>query len=603
MKQATFIAVLLTFLMLLLVLAAAVVFLVMENNEQDQALSAAVTEQAGQVATREQLASDVVVRDAALDAAAATSEALASRVEQDRQQIDGLEERLNQQSASIRQAEGALQELAVQLFVFSPRDGALIPPGEPIELVIGAMADSGLESVAVSIDGEELERIPAEGAKSFSLRAEWTPPDEGDYVIEAVAQSRDGSTNAPVEVTVTSAFSDPEAREAALLRQLESDVAALRFPGSAATAGEPEPPAESMNQLHQRLFTGRVGGSDLDLADEALVMRAFDFLPPGASHESFLATLTEENLVGYSEPDSVSPIVVSANDREGAFGRWLEIHSLAHVLQVERLGLGQINIEELEADARLALRALAEGDAAYLQYLYLEEDYLSPAEKTALGEDLNIAPSGVFSGAPTFLRSNYEFAYTAGLDFVHFLHDAEGYDGVDAAWMDPPQSSEQVLHPERYLSGDAPLAVSLASLEEVLGDGWRKVDESTFGEFYLREFLQQELAADEVDQAAMGWGGDRYAVYWNEGEATLLMLLRLAWDTPEDGDEGAAAITDYLSSRFQAAGQLQPDNGLCWQNDDAFCFYRLGNDSLLVRAPSLKAASTAAGAQIADANS
>ena len=144
MKQATFIAILLAFLMFLLVLAAAVVFLVMENREQDQALTVASTERAGLAATREQLVSDLVVRDAALDASAATREAFINLVEQDEEQIAALEERLSQQSASISQAEGALQELAVQLFIFSPKDGAIVPPGEPIELAIGAIAESGV---------------------------------------------------------------------------------------------------------------------------------------------------------------------------------------------------------------------------------------------------------------------------------------------------------------------------------------------------------------------------------------------------------------------------------------------------------------------------
>jgi hypothetical protein len=601
MKQATFIAILLTFLMFLLVLTAAVVFLVMENREQDQALAVATTEQAGLTATRDKLVSDLVVRQAALDSAGATREAFADLVDQDRQQIEGLEDRLNQQSASISQAEGALEELAIQLFVFSPKDGADIPPAEPIELVIGAVAEGGLESVAVSINGEDLERFPAEGLKVYTLRTEWTPPAEGDYVIEAVAQSRDGSISEPVTLRVTSAYSSPEAREAALRRQLESDVTSLRFPESTFVAEESVPLPESAGRLHQRLLNAHVGGSDLDIADEILVMRSFDFLASGAGYEDFVTLLAEQDLVGYAEPESAAPIIVTSDDREGAFGRWLEIHTLAHTLQEERLGLGQINVESLGADARLALRALAEGDAVFLQYQYVEDGYLTPAEKTAIGEDLTSAAADVFSGVPPYLKNNYEFAYTAGLDFVHFLYESDGYRAVDEAWEDLPRSSEQVLHPDRYLSGDEPVALALAPLNDALGEGWRLVEEDTFGEFYLREFLQQQLDSDVAEEAATGWGGDRYAVYWNEGEAALLMMLRLAWDTPEDSDEGAAAITSYLGNRFQTAGQLQPDNGLCWQNDDAFCFYRLDGDGLLIRAPNPRAASAAAAAQAANA--
>jgi hypothetical protein len=602
MKQATFIAILLTFLMLLLVLAAAVVFLVMENRDQEQALAVATTEQAALNATREQLLSDLVVRDAALDASSATREAFAELVEQDKQQIAILEEKLSQQSDSISQAEGALQELSIQLFIFSPKDGATVPPGEAIELVIGAIAEGGLESVALSINEEELDRFPAEGSKLFTLRTEWTPPEEREYVIEAAAQSLEGSVAAPVSVMVTAAYANPEAREAALYRQLESDVTSLRLPASGPATGESASPAETADQLHRRLLGRSSGGSDLTIADEILVLRAFDFLPAGAGYDEFLTLLEEEKPIGYMEPGSAAPLFFTSEEREGAFGRWLDIHMLAHTLQEERLGLGQINIENLDSDARLALRALAEGDATFLQHLYVEDDFLSPAEKTALGEDLNSAAADIFSNVPPFLRSDYEFAYTAGLDFVQFLYESDGYDAIDAAWEDLPQSSEQLLHPERYVSGDGPRSVPLGAMAGELGEGWRLVAEDTFGEFYLREFLRQQLASDEVEQAATGWGGDRFAVYWNESEAMLLMLLHLAWDTPEDGDEGAAAITNYLGSRFQAPGQLQPDNALCWQDGDAFCLYRLDGDALLIRAPNLRLASAAAAAQVANSN-
>jgi hypothetical protein len=72
--------------------------------------------------------------------------------------------------------------------------------------------------------------------------------------------------------------------------------------------------------------------------------------------------------------------------------------------------------------------------------------------------------------------------------------------------------------------------VALAPLADTLGDGWKLVDEDILGEFFLREYLDQQLATTLARRVAEGWGGDRYAVYWNEDESALVMAFRLVWD-------------------------------------------------------------------------
>jgi hypothetical protein len=191
------------------------------------------------------------------------------------------------------------------------------------------------------------------------------------------------------------------------------------------------------------------------------------------------------------------------------------------------------------------------------------------------------------------------FPYIEGVAFVEALYMLDGFDAVDQAWDDPPQSTEHILHPQRYLDGDSPQVVSLVPLTDTLGAGWQLIDEDIVGEFYLREYLDQQLESRAVEIAATGWGGDRYAIYWNDDAESIVMLLRLAWDTAADGDEFFNAYQEYPGGLFGSKSRKQPDGGLCWVGDDVLCLYRFDGDTIISRAPDLELAAAIAAEQLA----
>ena len=591
MKQSTFIAILLTFLMFLLLLTAAVVFLAQRNQEFEQIAEVRATDEATLITMSEQMASDLAVRQAAIESAEATREALSGQVTAGQQEIEKLEEELDLKSTDLSQAGSDLQELAVQLFIFSPKEGAVVPPLEPLELFFAASSESGLESLEITIDDELLAQYPAEGQLAHTVRTEWTPADEVEYVISAVANDSDGNSSQPQTVNITAAFSSPAARSMALQRQTEADVRDLRFPEPLEAALLPEATEASPLDIHRWLLTGHSAESPQDLATSMIMLKALDLLPAEVDPGSLVDPDFNGNLLAFYDPDTSALIVYEPSDQPEAFGRWVHVHDYAHQILDETFRLEEIDLTSLDGDARMALRALAEGEATYLQYLYARGEYLEAEDQAEIEEGLKTATSDILDTAPRYLQDDFGFAYTDGLLFVQSLHEQDGYPAVNEAWLDPPESSEQILHPDRYLNGDSPLPVTLSLLEDAVDDNWQLVGEDTLGEFVLRQHLQQqELTPGQIDQATTGWGGGRYIVYQNENDDTFILVIRLAWDTPADGSEFASTYADYLGQRYDGEGTALPGGSLCWEGDDVTCLYTLSGDSLIIRAPDLESA-------------
>jgi hypothetical protein len=84
------------------------------------------------------------------------------------------------------------------------------------------------------------------------------------------------------------------------------------------------------------------------------------------------------------------------------------------------------------------------------------------------------------------------FPYMSGMEFAQSLFDRGGWDAIDAAYANPPVSTEQILHPDRY-PADQPVTVELPDLQSVLGDGWTELYTNVLGEWYTYLILSQNI--------------------------------------------------------------------------------------------------------------
>lgn len=177
------------------------------------------------------------------------------------------------------------------------------------------------------------------------------------------------------------------------------------------------------------------------------------------------------------------------------------------------------------------------------------------------------------------------FPYLAGLQFVrHFFLEGD-WATIDEVYLDPPVSTEQIIHPERYPE-DVPVELALPELEDVSASGWRVADEGQLGEWLILSMLSQYIFPEDADRAAEGWGGDTYQILVNEESGETAFVLLLEWDTMRDSHEFTSEFRDYGNERFGDAKKYTVSSAV-WEFEGGVSqMERVSNQTLWVIAPS-----------------
>ena len=144
------------------------------------------------------------------------------------------------------------------------------------------------------------------------------------------------------------------------------------------------------------------------------------------------------------------------------------------------------------------------------------------------------------AAAPRYLRDSLLSAYVDGMLFIDALYQHGGYSEVDHAFLYPPSTTEQILHPDKYLEGEGGQAVAVPGAKPALAAGWREVTHGTLGELGLDVFLAHLDGGPTGDPGA-GWGGDTYRVL-RHGDGAPGVVWRLAFDDPASCERVAGLL-------------------------------------------------------------
>lgn len=206
-----------------------------------------------------------------------------------------------------------------------------------------------------------------------------------------------------------------------------------------------------------------------------------------------------------------------------------------------------------EDDVGLAQAAFVLGDDQLAQEQWVRI-FGSEEDAARLAARVDPESEAGLSRAPQFLNSSFAFVLAGGKAFVQRLYIAGGWLAIDEVYAEPPMSTEQILHPERYPE-DVPLPLQAPDLSDALGPAWEAAQVTTLGEWRLRRTLQMFLAPDEAADAAADWGNDVLVTYRNRALDQDLLLLITRWDNLRQAQDFALAFRAYGEARF---GERRP---------------------------------------------
>jgi len=276
-------------------------------------------------------------------------------------------------------------------------------------------------------------------------------------------------------------------------------------------------------KLDEELPPGRMRGLET-------AYRLFGMLPDTLRLRDLLLNLYAEQVAGYYDPDSAMLFGVAGADR--AQLRLVLAHEMVHALQGQYLPLDSILKSTVNNDRLTAAQSVLEGQATLVSI-----EVLTPGQRVTatpqfweLYRDQVRAQQSampVFARAPLVVREALIFPYLEGAEFMHWWADRGPRDTLPYGPR-MPVSTEQILHPDRYARGDAPVTLAFAADSGV-------VYEDVLGESEIRVLLAVLAGSDDVQTVVpIGWGGDRFRVYDAPGGPALVWYV--AWDDQRSAD-------------------------------------------------------------------
>jgi hypothetical protein len=231
-------------------------------------------------------------------------------------------------------------------------------------------------------------------------------------------------------------------------------------------------------------------------------------------------------------------------------------HELTHALADQNYDLSKMQkAVHNDDDQTLALSSLIEGEATLAMIGAGMDDWDGSKVSTFPAKDLDrvfslmmpfmpMAGGAGLREAPPILSESLIFPYLRGMVFCARLANDGGWKALNEAYENPPQSTEQIIHPEKYRAQpDPPTLVDLGKLEP--GEGWAEIGRNVVGEMQMGVLFRRHGGKP----IAAGWDGDRFAVF--EGAGGKLGLVWLStWDTEDDARDFARQYTRFQTTKM-----------------------------------------------------
>ena len=294
--------------------------------------------------------------------------------------------------------------------------------------------------------------------------------------------------------------------------------------------------------------------AEVEIAEQMLTLMGL--IPPGYTFEKFVEE--ESNIIAgvyYFEADRL--VLVGQNTDSLSVSEELTIaHEYTHSLQDARYELTTFADKWTESSQEKegytsyseTLRCLIEGDAELTQRLYGEQVYGPDWQNIAAAESADDEP--IDFDIPDFLLYGFAFYYSDCISFVEHLYEEGGWEAVNAAYDNPPGTTEQILDPAKFKAGEWATVPKPASLDGRL-PGWSELEGGQWGQYDTYNYLGARTKDYGFTAllASFGWSSGWIRWFQNDSDRSRIAVeVRLAWDEEFGSSSFETAFADVLES-------------------------------------------------------
>jgi hypothetical protein len=303
--------------------------------------------------------------------------------------------------------------------------------------------------------------------------------------------------------------------------------------------------------------------TDQERYADSKTLQAFGLIPKDFPLDAFMLDVLTDQVAGLYDPKSkefyIADWIPADEQRE------VMSHELTHALEDQSFHIDPwIKAARPNDDAELAREAVSEGSALAAMVDYTMRDQsvgvrdlpdVSLIIRSGAVAEMDKDPK--LSKAPGYIRDELLFPYLAGTGFSQqFLKAHSGWKDLHLIFQNPPVSTQQIIHPDLYLSNVKPEAVALPDWKNLAPDDWKLLEENVLGEFGLGEVLKQFLGQQRADMISSAWKGDRYALFESAKSKNISLVFRIALDNPEDAARFFGQYSELLELKHTDRKEL-----------------------------------------------
>lgn len=375
--------------------------------------------------------------------------------------------------------------------------------------------------------------------------------------------------------TKTSIFSDIEKMSADL-----EEITGLQF--------SKKVPAAVINKEQLRKYIDQridKAVKPADMRAEELTLKMLGLLPQDFDLRSSTVELLTEQAAAFYDYHKKKLFVLEG---ESGGGQQIAlVHELAHALADQNFHLEKyIRDNGLNDDSATARMAVMEGQATWLMTAYMQKTMGGKPEVPPAVLDLmrKTVESGatqyeVFSKAPPYIRDSLLFPYTAGIAFQDAVFRKLGRQAFHEVFTRAPASTQQVMHPEKYLAEQEPRLPPVPRFPDE--KQYLKLAQGTLGEFDMRVLLEMATDKDQAAALALHLAGSRYVLAEHKSERYPVLRVISLWDSPEQARKFFELYRRVIQKKSKSfVADIREEAVLTGHDDAGFFRVTLASDSV-----------------------